>query len=182
MKPKNMLGRLLAFKNTRGKTFKFSFIPQILVSHLQHFVGNKQRIRQTCDTWMRSYTAEGRGVQALVWDALGNDPHLLRFKRTVSLKDLKDWLDGRTFQCGLPPEELAAVRNRVFRLFCILKCIDLEARCGTDFNVETTSPAAGQVFKWYVTKFLWEELELPALTDEEIAETIQQGLARVARP
>ena len=182
VKPKNMLGRLLNFTNTRGKKFKFSFIPQILVSHLQHLIGNKQRIRSSCDNWLRSYTEEGRAVQALIWEAIGTDTQLLRFKRTVSLKDLKEWLDGVTYRCGAHTEHLAAVRYRVFRLFCVLKSIDIEAQYGIDFNVETASPTAGQVFKWYITKFLWEELGLPPLTSEEILETIKQGLARVLEP
>ena len=45
VKLKNNMVKLYNLKNTKGKKFKFSFILQILIGHLQHLVGNKAKVR-----------------------------------------------------------------------------------------------------------------------------------------
>ena len=168
-KPKNQLVNVMDLKNTKGKPFKFSFVPQILVSHLQHLIGNKKKPRSQIPQWLRSDFPHGRAIQQEIRELVGPNRELLNFKRVVSVGELAQWLHGGSF-CHPSAAELATdLRTRVFRLFCILKCIDLEGQYANDFSVVTTDRRAAGIFKQYLTRYMWEDMGMVPISEEEAA-------------
>lgn len=164
--------RDLNIRNTRGKKFKFSFIPQILVAHLQHLLGLKGKSRYNTYRWLRLYTTQGRSLAEYIKRAAEGEAALFAFKRIVSMKELKHWLMGRSYCEPLLIEEVSAKRIGVFRLFCVLKSIDLETQCCYDFNVREGGNGVWEVFREYILKTLWEELEIPVITEDEVSDTL----------
>ena len=123
VKLKNKLVSRYKVRNTNGKPFKFSFVPQILVSQLHHMFQMKKKSRYQRDRWLRSYTPQGQRIQEEIVRILDGRTHLLKFKRTVSIKELRDWLRGTIYIDEASPEEACEVRMKVFRL-CLLYTSD----------------------------------------------------------
>ena len=83
------------------------------------------------------------------------------------MKDLKQWLSAETFYEGPDAEEVAALRVRVLRAFCVLKCVDLKVQYSEDFNVLSDDPECWRLFREYLLTIMWEELGLSPISEAE---------------
>lgn len=174
VKPKNSLVSQHSLTNTRGTPFKFSFIPQILVAHLQHLFFLKGKTRYNRSKWLRLYRREGEELAKRIKELVGGDLEILHFKRAVSSRELRTWLLAETY-CDpgkFDPALVSQVRIEAFRKLCILKCLDLEENYMLDFNVEASGTAACEIFRVYLTQTLWDELSLPTISDKEVCSTL----------
>lgn len=178
-KEKNLHASALQLKNTSGKPFLFSFIPQIIIAHLHHLFSFKGRSRYNKHEWLRLSSKEGVAMTRLLKRMVGENQKAIKFKRTVSMRELKDWLSGFSFDSDIPLTQQAVsdLRTDVFRKMCILKCFELNTHFASDFNVKDTSKKGAKLIRDYITHYLWQELELPTLIDEEVTSTFSSALA-----
>ena len=117
------MAEIYELRNLKGRPFKFSFVCQILMAHLQHMFGLKGKSRYNKAKWLRSYCREGRALQARIKEMVGSNIDTIAFKRTLTMSELKSWLEGASFndRDSLSTAEAADLRFKVFRVFCILK-------------------------------------------------------------
>lgn len=178
IKEKNYLAIKYKLKNTQGHPFKFSFIAQILVAHLQHLFCLKGKSRYNRSKWLRFHKHEGLALYAQIRNMVGDDTEIMKFQRSVSCKDLKKWLNASLHGQiqGFTRELISVLRKAVFRRFCVLKCIDLRELYTLDFNVKEEGKNGWEIFYRYITQTIWEEMNMERISEEEIETTINSAV------